>query len=178
MNNHKKFFIAIIFFSFSILLAGEPRYIGSHVCARMCHKGEKKGSQYEIWQKSGHAKAFQRLSSDQSKEIAKKMGITVPPTEAPQCLKCHVTAYGVDKKLVDTTCKYDEGVGCEACHGPGSEYRKLENMKNHQKAVAAGLIEQNESVCVKCHNKESPTYKPFNYTEDVKKIAHPAPKKK
>jgi len=156
----------------------EPSYIGSDKCAKMCHKGEKKGSQYEIWQKSKHAGAFRTLGTQASKEVAAKAGVSGDPQKAPQCLRCHVTAFGVDGKSVDSTCTYDEGVGCEACHGPGSEYRKLNVMKNSSLAHSAGLVEQSEAVCIRCHNKESPTYKPFNYAEDVKKDAHPSPKKK
>ena len=154
----------------------DPHYIGSDKCARMCHKGEKKGRQYEIWQESKHAGAFKTLGNDQSREIAQKKGLG-DPQKAPECLKCHVTAFDAKKELVDSTCTYEEGVGCEACHGPGSEYRKLSTMKNHELAVAAGLWEQTEAVCVKCHNEESPTYKPFNFEEDVKKDAHPIPGK-
>lgn len=159
------------------LFAAEPHYIGADRCAKMCHKAEKKGKQYQIWQKSKHAGAFKRLATDSSKDVAKKVGITGDPQKAPECLRCHVTAYGVKKELVDSTCTYDDGVGCEACHGPGSEYRKLNAMKNHDIAVAAGLWEQNEKLCIKCHNKESPTYKPFNFEEAVKKQTHLIPGK-
>ncbi|MBN1576831.1 MAG: cytochrome c family protein [Chitinispirillaceae bacterium] len=156
----------------------EPRYIGAAKCAKMCHKGEKKGNQYEIWQKSKHAGAFKTLGTDSSKEVAKKANVTGDPQKSPECLRCHVTAFGVKKELVDSTCTYNQGVGCEACHGPGSEYRKLGAMKKHDMAVKAGLWEQNEALCIKCHNKESPTYKPFNFIEAVKKDAHPIPGKK
>jgi hypothetical protein len=154
----------------------EPHYIGSDKCAKMCHKGEKKGKQYEIWQQSKHATAFKTLGNEQSKEIAKKMGLG-DPQKAPECLKCHVTAFGAKKELINPTCTNEEGVGCEACHGPGSEYRKLNTMKNHDLAVAAGLWDPNEALCVKCHNKESPTYKSFTFDVEVKKNAHPIPGK-
>jgi hypothetical protein len=38
-----------------------------------------------------------------------------------------------------------------------------------------GLILPTEEVCKTCHNEESPTYRPFNYEEKVKVIAHPDP---
>ena len=31
--------------------------------------------------------------------------------------------------------------------------------------------------CRKCHNEESPTFKPFDYAERVKEVDHPRPKK-
>ncbi len=159
------------------LFGAEPRYIGSAKCAKMCHKGEKKGSQWEIWQKDKHSSAFRTLGTAQSKEVAKKAGIQGDPQKAPECLRCHVTAFGIGKERVDSTLTHDEGVGCEACHGPGSEYRKINVMKNHDLAKAAGLVEPDEKLCIKCHNSESPTYKPFEFEVEVKKNAHPIPSK-
>ena len=49
-------------------------------------------------------------------------------------------------------------------------------MKDKKAALAAGLIEPTEKVCVKCHNAESPNYKKFDFAEFSKKIAHPRPK--
>jgi len=160
------------------MTTAEPHYIGSDKCAKMCHKGEKKGSQYEKWQNEAHSKAYKTLATAPAKETAKNAGITGDPQKAPECLRCHVTAPpGVKKELIDSTCTYAEGIGCEGCHGPGSDYRKLNAMKNHEMAVAAGMIEQTEASCVRCHNRESPNYKPFNYAEAIKKIAHPIPGK-
>jgi len=175
----KLFLIIVIAFGMSIFAGDvqDAKYIGAAKCAKMCHKGEKKGKQLELWQSRGHSRAFKTLGTDESKAIAKKMGIEKDPQKAEECLRCHVTAFGVKKELIEPTCTNDEGVGCEACHGPGSNYRKLAVMKDHKKAVAAGLVEQNEALCIRCHNEQSPTYKPFKYDEEVKKIAHPTPKK-
>jgi hypothetical protein len=178
-NNSMKMLLSclvVVVSAISFSAADEAHYIGSTKCGKMCHKGPKKGKQWELWQKRKHSRAFKTLGTDSSKLVAKEAGITGDPQKADECLRCHVTAFGVKKELIDPTCTYEEGVGCEACHGPGSNYRKLAIMKDHDKAVAAGLIEQNEKLCIKCHNKESPTYKPFSYKKDVKKIAHPKPK--
>jgi hypothetical protein len=177
----KVFLIAAVALGISISAddTKEAKYIGSAKCAKMCHKGEKKGKQYKLWQQRKHARAFKTLGTDTAKIVAKSVGIKKNPQKADECLRCHVTAFGVKKPLIEKTCTYEEGVGCEECHGPGSEYRKLSVMKNHDKAVGAGLVEQNEAVCTRCHNKESPTYKPFtSYEEEVKKIAHPIPNRK
>jgi hypothetical protein len=40
---------------------------------------------------------------------------------------------------------------CEACHGPGSEYRMLTVMKNPVRAKAAGLVVPDAAFCGKCH---------------------------
>jgi cytochrome c peroxidase len=74
--------------------------------------------------------------------------------------------------------KEDEGVSCESCHGPGSVYKSMSIMKSKEKSLAKGMTEPTEAVCKTCHNEESPTYRPFNYAEAVKKIAHPNPQTK
>ena len=45
-------------------------------------------------------------------------------------MKCHVTGHG--KPASSFGPKFivaEEAVGCEACHGPGSEYKKMKVMK-------------------------------------------------
>jgi hypothetical protein len=157
--------------------AADYRYVGSEKCGKMCHNSEKGGMQYSIWLKGKHAAAFTSLGTEKAKEVAKKAGVTDDPQKSNRCVPCHVTGFGVKKELIEPTCTYNEGVGCEACHGPGSEYKKINNMKNHDLAVAAGLVEQKEAVCIRCHNKGSPVYKPFNFAEAVKMDAHPIPGK-
>ena len=159
------------------------KYVGVAKC-KMCHKGAKKGRQYEIWKASKHAKAYETLKSEESKKIAQKKGLKVPPYEAPECLKCHVTGYGADKSLFMKSFKIEDGVQCEACHGPGSDYRKMKIMKDRKKAIEKGLDPISvsdgsaEKWCRRCHNEESPVFKGFNFKEMWAKIAHPRPKKK
>ena len=155
-----------------VFAAGEAHYIGADKCAKMCHKAVTKGEQYGIWQKSKHAQAFAALATPAALESAKKAGVTGDPAKAEACLKCHVTGSAA---LRDSTCTDKEGVSCEACHGAGSNYAKLSVMKDKKAAIAAGLVMPNEAVCVKCHNTESPNYKPFVFADAVKLIAHPKP---
>jgi len=156
--------------------AAEHAYVGSAKCAKMCHKTAKQGEQLPIWEKSKHAEAYKTLATPAALETAKKAGVTGDPQKSEKCLRCHVTGYGVDAKLKEATCTNEEGVGCEACHGPGKDYMKLSVMKDEKLALAAGLIEPDEKVCVKCHNKESPNYKEFDFKVMAQKIAHAKPK--
>jgi len=158
------------------LAAEEHTIIGAKKCG-MCHKA-RTGDQYGIWQKSAHAKAFEALKSDQAITIAKKKGLG-NPWEEPECLACHTTQHFTKAKLATNT-KYvpEEGVGCEACHGPGSNYKSMKIMKNHDAAVAAGLLVPDEKTCLQCHNDKSPTFKAFNFKERWAKIAHPLVAKK
>lgn len=155
------------------------KYVGVAKC-KMCHKGEKHGNVFEIWEKSKHATAYATLATEHSKEVAKKAGIEGDPQQAPACLVCHVTAYSAPADKKEATLTFAEGNSCEACHGPGSEYKSMKVMKDIYagtvKGADFGLIEPTNEVCVTCHNTKSPTYKEFKFEVEVKNIAHPVPK--
>ena len=151
------------------------KYIGTSKC-KGCHNADKKGKIYDKWATTKHATAYTTLANEQSKGIAKKMGIKDAQKDK-KCLKCHVTGYEQP-----TTDKYsaEEGVTCEACHGPGEKYWNISIMRDKKKAMENGLVEPTEELCVTCHNKESPTYKAFKYEEAYKLVEHhpPPPEKK
>ena len=155
--------------------AGDAHYIGADKCAKMCHKATSKGEQYVIWQKSKHSQAYATLATPAALETAKKAGVTGDPQKAEACLKCHVTGFEAAATVKDSTYSIKDGITCEACHGAGSNYAKLSIMKDQKAAIAAGLVMPTEAVCVKCHNKESPNYKPFVFADMAKIIAHPKP---
>jgi len=139
-------------------------YVGSDKC-KMCHKGEAKGNVWEIWENGPHAKAYQTL-------VAKGDG----SEKNPACVNCHVTGFGKPTgfSLEGEANTALAGVGCESCHGPGADYRPMSVMKDHEKALAAGLIVPDAETCKQCHNEASPTFKGFNYEEWWAKIKHPA----
>jgi len=167
-------FAILVFFAGSALMAQNFKYIGASKC-KMCHVKPATGEQYNIWLKGPHANAMKTLASEESKKIATEMGIADPTTD-PACISCHSTVGGVDAKLV-ASAKITEGVSCESCHGPGSMYKGASVMKNRELALTKGLIIPDEALCKTCHNEKSPTYKAFNYTEMLVKIAHPNPAK-
>jgi hypothetical protein len=182
-NIMKKLFISLLvltcFLAGSIL--GQNKYVGYKACAP-CHKGEKKGSMAEIWEKSKHAQAYKTLLSEAAQKIAKEKGLKKAANESPECLECHVTAATANAKLLDKGYDKKDGVTCEACHGAGSAFKSMAIMKDKVKAIAAGLTEfkddkEKEEFCTKCHNEKSPTFKEFKFKEMWASIAHMRPKK-
>lgn len=182
----------IIAFCFTgFLVAEDFGYIGSGRCGK-CHKSKKKGAQLKAWENGPHSKALETLKSEKAAEVAAKMELAVPAYEADECLKCHTTGYGsggyevkdaefwaqvTEKGKPTKDVKRMAGlnaVGCESCHGAGSEYKKV-HKKDYEAALTLGLIMPTEQVCVTCHNEESPTFKGFNFEEQVAKISHPFP---
>jgi len=162
----------------SVGQAGDNKYVGAKACG-MCHKAGKGGTAFAVWEKTGHAKAYQTLLGDAAKKVAKEKGLKVAPSEAPECLKCHVTGGGVAKN-VDASFKKEEGVTCEACHGAASAYKMVHPKGDKAKSKEAGLIlpEKTAKACETCHNSESPSFKGFKFEEMWAKIEHGLPAKK
>ncbi len=163
---------------FAVPGIAQNKYVGVNACAP-CHKAEKTGNQFGIWQKTKHAKAFESLSSEKAKSIAKAKGLKTAPAESPECLQCHVTT--TDTKLTAATFNAKDGVQCEACHGPGSAYKSMGIMKDKAKAIAAGLTDFKdqatiEAKCKTCHNDKSPTFKGFEFKKMWDQIKHPVKK--
>jgi len=135
------------------------------------------GEQYQIWKRVKHATAFATLATREAKEIAKTQGIE-DPQKSDKCLRCHVTAHGAKPEELARTFKPSEGIGCEACHGPGGDYYVEEiHGKGWDEGMKAGLLLPDEETCARCHNKESPTYKAFDFEKAKKTIDHPRPEK-
>lgn len=165
--------LCLVFGVNSALLAQEAEYVGAAKC-KICHN--KAGTpakpavkQYDIWAASLHAKAMLSLSNEKSKAYAKEHGIADPAKDA-KCVKCHST-FGSVKESLRAGITEAEGVSCETCHGPGSLYKTNAFMKP-EVAITKGLIKPNEALCKKCHNKDNPFDKPFDYEKSKAKIAH------
>src|SRR6185295_3930642 len=63
-----------------------------------------------------HAKAYHILTGTRSASIAKRLGLREPPTAAAKCLDCH--AVNVPAAERGPKFRIEDGVTCEACHGP------------------------------------------------------------
>lgn len=136
-------FVIVLAVAVSIGMAyAGPDYIGSAKC-KMCHK-----VQYESWEGMAHAKAFDVLKGDEQSN--------------PECLKCHATGGKAEFP----------GVGCESCHGPGSDYKSMKTMKDREASIAAGLIIPNEETCLSCHANAPHEVPAFNYEEAKAKGVH------
>lgn len=158
-------------------MATDFEFVGVKKC-KLCHRAEKSGAQYKVWEDSQHAKAYETLGTEAAKKVAAEQDID-DPQSAPACLKCHVTAFPVMDDLENARITLEEGVSCETCHGAGSEYWKKKTMEQvfsgEIEASSVGLITPDKETCVRCHNDESPTFKGFEFEEAWAQIAHPYP---
>ena len=182
MNRYRIIFI--LFFSFlllteKVLFSQQTQdyiYVGEKVC-RQCHHLNGNRNQFNQWRLTHHAKAYAVLGNLESKQIAELSGIDTEPQKSPVCLGCHTTAYSVEKWEKDESFYLEDGVQCELCHGPGSDYIDENIMMDRKKALKAGLILGEERDCLVCHKEKAShitvlNSKKFNYKEALQEIAH------
>jgi len=189
-----KYITYFIFFAFVALLlfflknalepTKEPVIItGSQKCGE-CHSLKNLGDQQSVWEKSRHWESYKILLTEKAVSFASKNNLEAPHNNT-LCLKCHTTEFSL--KDFDKSPVYDinEGIGCESCHGAGSNYYPAELHKEESEFKRNGGIVGDESTCKSCHSpKGNPEQKisedvcPFQ-TEDFiyktafEKIKHP-----
>ena len=154
----------------------EYEYVGSDAC-HVCHESEDCGNQTAVWMKGPHARAYRSLGSGLAKKHAQKiLGKDVEPQKHEVCLHCHSTAGELDEEHKGASYDMNEGVGCEACHGPGSAYSKLDIMKSPEKFLTKGGI-KDYKICQKCHENGCVVTDIDKLKESYKKLLHPVNKK-
>lgn len=162
------------------------KFEGSKTCMK-CHIAPKLGRQYKIWQKGPHAKAYKSLLSEEGKKRAAAKNIE-KPEEDKNCLSCHAILTTVPAASVGKKYKPDEGVGCEACHGPGQKHAELASkaMKAKEELSAEARdcmlkvadIDLKKVLCGRCHQKHEWHETSAQDVEKAwEKIAHMKPKK-
>jgi formate-dependent nitrite reductase cytochrome c552 subunit len=167
----------------------EPKYsyVGSQTCKK-CHL-----AQHKSWAKTKMGEAFESLKIGKAAEVKEKFGLDPKKdyTKDAACLPCHTVGYQKpggyappdpeDRRAVKRA-ESLRGVGCESCHGPGSEYVKVfEEIDKSQRTytteelTAVGLRLPDKTVCVECHNADSPTVDPtveFDFEGTKDKSTH------
>ncbi len=163
-------------------VGGDAEYVGDKKCKK-CHM-----KQHKSWKKSKKYTALETLMPGNAAEVKAKHGLDANKDYSTdeKCVKCHVTGFqvaggyafhdGSDAKLAKKMKKL-ANVGCEMCHGPGSEYIKMheevqksKRTYTHEEMYAAGMKKIEESTCTVCHNSEGPTFESFNFAEMKEKV--------
>lgn len=131
-------------------------------------------NEYVTWQKyDKHARAYQVLLEPRSVRIAKNLGLK-NAHEAKICLDCHADNVPANQRGPQFVLA--DGVGCEACHGPGSApWMGLHiGGSSHQVNVENGLLPLEDPVvraemCLDCHLGNSNQFA----THEIMGAGHP-----
>ncbi len=161
------------------LIKGSFKYQGPGAC-RDCHlesTGRFHLGASRVWEHHVHSSAYQNLKRDYTVEIARRTRGIDDPLNDWRCVKCHVTAFGADDSQIASSYSQEDGVTCEVCHGPSSEYADADHGPDVANREAIGFrilknLPERREVCTSCHNPASPTYVPFNLREFSRDIAH------
>jgi hypothetical protein len=113
-------------------------------------------NEFVIWQeKDPHAKAYKTLLSEDSKRIARNLGLP-NAAEADMCLDCHADNVPAAKRAKGF--QISDGVGCESCHGGGEQWLgiHISGRADHAENIKAGLFptespEARARLCLSCH---------------------------
>jgi hypothetical protein len=170
--------IAVIYYRFPSSSVLRPlQYVGTERCAG-CHATNASGDQYNLWKHSAHARAYAALLSDTAMQYASQ-NHRPDPVHDPVCLQCHTTAFSAPVNRRSATFNAQEGVTCEQCHGPGSDYSTEAAMRDKKVFVKLEGKTGSEQDCLKCHavalsDAHCPfQVNPFVYKAAMKIIAHP-----
>jgi hypothetical protein len=142
------------------------KHLGVVNCANsLCHGSIKKWkdsailqNEYVTWSRvDKHAtKAYHVLFEDRSKRIARNLGLREAPHQAKLCVDCH--AHNPPPQLRGERFKVEDGVSCEACHGPAEKWIEAHVGPDatHAKNLANGLYPTSDPVaqarlCLSCH---------------------------
>lgn len=143
------------------------KYVGTKKC-RSCH-----GVWHRSWAKSPKGRSWDALKPGVSDGLKRRVGLDLQKDYRAdiRCLKCHSTGFGHDTGYAVPDPKVGrtvrlafnrEGVGCEACHGPGSGFVQVmrdilwnERPKRRDELRAAGLRDITRENCLRCHSLEA-----------------------
>lgn len=155
-------------------------YVGSRKC-KSCHK-----EAYKVWEQTPHSHAYETLVKAERPSLAQFDG---------ECIECHVVGFKHTTGFVNDVKTPDlKDVGCENCHGPGSEHVKLKNaggvdpklsmLMNPWRSPRAGLDDPESAkekekrelkidlFCQGCHDIDNDVHWKF---EKWQKIIHHEP---
>ncbi len=114
-------------------------------------------TEYVTWSRvDKHARSYKVLLDEASKRIARNLGLAKPPHEEKICLDCH--AHNVPAAQRGERFKLEDGVTCEACHGPAGRWLEshVQDGATHADNLKAGLYPTDDAVaraelCLSCH---------------------------
>lgn len=130
---------------------------GCHGATKPLNASNVLQNEYYTWlNRDRHAGAYNVLFNERSARIARNMHLAKKANQESICLDCHST--NVTPQLVSGRIDVEDGVQCEACHGPASGWRAehTEAGWTHEQSVARNLTDLRDlrvraHICDHCH---------------------------
>jgi hypothetical protein len=147
--------------------SGQQRYIytGTGSCAASnCHgsvtprnapKIDIQQDEHTHWlKKDKHARAYEVLLKERSVIMAQNLALPEKPDKSPQCLTCHALA--IPTELQGPFYQVEDGVTCEACHGPAEGWLGTHITRGYAASLQVGMYDTKNLVkraelCLSCH---------------------------
>jgi hypothetical protein len=191
-------FAAYALAPFAIAQTNEaPKFTGPGSCASpSCHGAVQiktetavQQNEYAIWVvKDKHARAFANLSNDVAKRMGRLIGLKDTPDKEQRCLVCH--SLDAPDNARARTFDSSDGVSCESCHGPASNWLgnhtrgennpQPANNWSHAQSVAVGMKDLRDPAaraenCLRCHvgEKGATTEQDKNVDHELIAAGHP-----
>ena len=123
-------------------------YVGARVCGG-CHSAASMGASTvngSFPSRARHSRA-RRAGRDPNIEVARAADAAAGPGDLAGMPRQAWSAEGWEK---DATLPIQDGVQCELCHGPGSEYASIDVMEDRGAAMMAGLRMPDQDLCINC----------------------------
>jgi hypothetical protein len=144
------------------------QYLGASYCSQCHEKGPTRNytddyvllTEYHTWsEKDKHSQAYKVLTEPRSKRMGELLNIK-DVTKDARCLNCHAANVPAETRQEETF-KISDGVSCDACHGPSSDWIVPHSFKRWRTVPIAdkeklGMIDVRDPVkrskmCFSCH---------------------------
>jgi hypothetical protein len=143
----------------------DDKHLGVATCASSTCHGSVKAlektrvlqNEYVIWSRQdAHSRGMKTLRNEASQRIAFNLGLAEPAHQAKVCMDCHLD--NPEPAAQGRKFTYNDGIGCEACHGGAENWLKSHTNKDRsvEENIAAGMYPTHEpkaraELCLSCH---------------------------
>jgi hypothetical protein len=153
---------------------GVGMHVGPHTCgSTVCHGSTVprevypiRQNEYLLWSTlDPHVRAWEVLLDERSLVIGRNLGLSAPPSASRRCTTCHVLSPPPGTVAPGTRLAVEDGISCEACHGPAGGWLGSHDEEGFSAATAdataAGMTDLGDpaaraGVCLSCHLGEGP----------------------
>lgn len=183
VSSHVRHSFRYLIATLVLLLAGtgdrcfaQTKYLGSLACAR-CHTEPQAQdkiadeqrhrrtdfvllTEYVTWkERDKHSQAYLALQNERSQRMGKLLGVDVT-TAAAGCIACHAMPFAEERR--GDQFRIEDGVSCDGCHGPSSEWLTPHFTDKNWRTLPAAEKEQKgfldvrnpikrSKMCLSCH---------------------------